>query len=275
MFMIGIIAAAVVGATPPKRLPGFALAADDYPAFARRYEHAGAVGFTASIDAAGLPHDCVVTASSSFAELDAKTCELVAARMRFVPARDEHGAATGGTYSGRIRWKLDGSQPSPFGDGTTKQTVAFAPDGTIAHCSVEASGVMAGPPNSSCEAELTTLLPLVLGVPLTGLTTATVITAVRAGDTVAAPDTNGYGVRHFGLTARFAVNADGRVEQCTPDREVIAHNRIVDVCAVIFAGQTQTVAAFGPGAAQRGMVAIYIYGLPRPVTLLPTPSPRP
>ena len=65
-------------------------------------------------DAAGVPHDCVVNLSSTFAELDARICEIVEARMRFAPAQNagQHVAAV---YSGRIRWKLDGTARPPFG----------------------------------------------------------------------------------------------------------------------------------------------------------------
>lgn len=139
--MIGaIVLLAVSLVYVPERLPGFSVTEDDYPSFARRYEHKGVVNFTVRVDAAGVPHDCVVTSSSTFTELDAKSCEIVEARMRFVPAKDTHGKAIAGTYSNRIRWQLDASEPTPFGDGTTTQTLTIAPDGTIMNCEIKTTG---------------------------------------------------------------------------------------------------------------------------------------
>jgi protein TonB len=79
---------------------------EDYPASAVRAGESGATGFRLEIGANGRVTNCTVTSSSGSSALDSTTCRLLRARARFTPAKDDTGAATSDTYSGRIVWRL-------------------------------------------------------------------------------------------------------------------------------------------------------------------------
>lgn len=79
---------------------------DDYPPAAMRDEREGTTVFRLRIAPDGLPTHCEILSSSGHDDLDTTTCELIMARARFTPGRDESGKPTGGTYSNRIRWQI-------------------------------------------------------------------------------------------------------------------------------------------------------------------------
>lgn len=79
---------------------------DDYPPSAIRAEEEGVVGIALRIGADGRSQSCTVTASSGHASLDQATCRLYQRRARFIPARDDAGAAVAATFTDRIRWQL-------------------------------------------------------------------------------------------------------------------------------------------------------------------------
>ena len=58
------------------------------------------------IAASGRVESCTITGSSGHPELDRATCELVARRARFDPAKDSSGAKVSGTYTSSVRWQL-------------------------------------------------------------------------------------------------------------------------------------------------------------------------
>lgn len=100
----------------PAKAPG-ALAtlfsSDDYPAEAIRAREEGAVGFRLTVGKDGRVTGCAVTASSGSAILDSTTCQLIASRARFQPARDHQGRPTEDSFSGRIVWRLPEPEPEP------------------------------------------------------------------------------------------------------------------------------------------------------------------
>jgi len=79
---------------------------DDYPASAIRAEESGTTGFRLDVGSNGRVTNCSVTSSSGSSALDSATCRLLRSRARFTPARDNTGAATSGTHSSRIVWRL-------------------------------------------------------------------------------------------------------------------------------------------------------------------------
>lgn len=79
---------------------------DDYPSSALRAGEQGVVGISLDVSAAGRVTACRVTAPSGSDALDRATCTLYSRNARFVPARDDAGAATGSTYVDRVRWQL-------------------------------------------------------------------------------------------------------------------------------------------------------------------------
>ena len=102
------------GYSPPRPLgnPGDWIGTNDYPPAALRAGTEGTVGFRLTLDAAGVPSDCTVTASSGSDALDLSTCALVRARARFTPASIA-GNPTTGTYNSRVRWVLPAGAGSP------------------------------------------------------------------------------------------------------------------------------------------------------------------
>jgi TonB family protein len=78
----------------------------DYPAEALRQRIEGNVGVELSVSPAGSVSQCRVTRPSGSALLNARTCEIVRARARFVPARDTAGQAVTDVVEGVVHWAL-------------------------------------------------------------------------------------------------------------------------------------------------------------------------
>lgn len=91
---------------PPRGNPGAAFGSDDYPPEALRAGQQGRTAVRLGLDASGTPISCIVTASSGSASLDAATCNVARARVRFEPARDQHGAPIPSIYPLKVRWVL-------------------------------------------------------------------------------------------------------------------------------------------------------------------------
>lgn len=93
-------------AASPRGNPGGWITNDDYrPSWINRgFE--GTARFTLSIDASGRVTDCAITGSTGHAQLDAATCELLAKRARFEPARGASGEKVAGRYSSSVRWTI-------------------------------------------------------------------------------------------------------------------------------------------------------------------------
>lgn len=90
----------------PRNAPGSWASEADYPSRAIREGREGVTRFALAIDSSGKVVRCDIVGSSGHADLDAKTCELVAKRARFEPARDGNGERTTGTFSSSIRWQI-------------------------------------------------------------------------------------------------------------------------------------------------------------------------
>jgi TonB family protein len=78
----------------------------DYPPEAVQRREEGQVGVALSVSAEGSVTQCTVTRPSGSAALDARSCEILRARARFVPARDEAGQAVPAVVQGSLRWSL-------------------------------------------------------------------------------------------------------------------------------------------------------------------------
>jgi protein TonB len=77
--------------TGPRLLRG-GLRNSDYPRWAWERGIGGTVGVRFTITVDGRMTNCRITRSSGHRELDSWTCDLLARRYRFAPARDENGA---------------------------------------------------------------------------------------------------------------------------------------------------------------------------------------
>jgi protein TonB len=109
---------------------------DDYPASALREEVQGTVGFRLTIDAAGNPTACAITATSGSDALDQATCSLLLTRARFNPALDRKGKPIASSWSNRFKWVLPEPEivpgPQPF---TYTMSFVVEPDGSATNCS--------------------------------------------------------------------------------------------------------------------------------------------
>jgi len=78
----------------------------DYPDEAIRQHVEGAVGVELSVSPEGRVTQCQVTRSSGSALLDSRSCEIIRARARFIPARDAAGQAVATVVEGIVHWAL-------------------------------------------------------------------------------------------------------------------------------------------------------------------------
>ncbi len=252
-----IVAAAVNLANLPAMQPGFAVGQDDYPPFALRYEHEGVVGFHVGVDAAGEPHDCFVTQSSTFAELDARTCEIVIGRMRFVPAHNPRGRAVAGVYDNRVRWQIAPNKPPAFVDSMVTTDVTFAPNGTVASCSIDSAGKRIANSTALCS-QLLARSAAKLGAPQTDLLAARMTMGLTTGvDTVSLPEGLPGGARRVVWGVRISIAADGSISDCRPLPENTVTPGLPPICAAYPVGKIAVEAA-PPGTERHGVYAFSI-----------------
>jgi TonB family protein len=93
----------------PRGNPGYWMGPNDYPARSLVDEEEGVTSFRLTVGVDGKVRDCSITASSGFALLDAATCQNITRRARFVPAFDDVGNPTTGSYSNRVSWRIPAS----------------------------------------------------------------------------------------------------------------------------------------------------------------------
>jgi protein TonB len=83
---------------------------DDIPDSIKRDREGdiGTTAFTVQVGSNGRVTSCAITASSGEPRLDELTCRLATSRARFKPGTDSAGQPTGGVYSRRVRWRIQG-----------------------------------------------------------------------------------------------------------------------------------------------------------------------
>ena len=257
-----IVSLAVSLANLPAMAPGFAVSENDYPAFALRYHHEGVAQFDVAVDTTGVPHDCFVVVSSTFSELDARTCEIVLARMRFTPAHDTGGRAIASRFAGRLRWKIEQTAEDPFVDRTTVTTVTFKTDGSVADCKTEPAGSRRSELFFVC-GDLPPGLNVLLGMPLTDLAAARFVYVLRPGaDTVGHPEQLAGSLVRMAISASLTIAPDGRIASCTPVEAVMSNREISNPCSN-FATGSIAFSAVPAGTERRGITGFYIYIQPR------------
>lgn len=108
---IALAAALPAGAPPASVDKDNAIAGlfmdDDYPPGSLDRDEQGTVEFNIHVNARGGVSGCEITKSSGFSELDAKTCEVVIERAKFIPARDAKGRAVPSVLSKTVTWRLE------------------------------------------------------------------------------------------------------------------------------------------------------------------------
>lgn len=90
----------------PSGNPGGWATTNDYPPSALAGMREGTTGFRVTVSADGRVSKCEITSSSGVEELDEATCANVTRRARFMPALDNKGNPTTGTYRNRITWRV-------------------------------------------------------------------------------------------------------------------------------------------------------------------------
>ncbi len=90
----------------PRNDPSRWVTDDDYKGRWALENMSGTARFKLEIAANGKVSDCRITKSTGHEALDRATCQLIAKRARFKPAKDDQGNPAAGSYSSAIRWEL-------------------------------------------------------------------------------------------------------------------------------------------------------------------------
>lgn len=114
MHLLSFVLAASIASAPAaanhKVLPPAGLASyltqADYPASAVRNREQGSTTFGVVVDTKGRVSGCTIIVTSGSSALDATTCRLMRARLRFQPAQDANGRAVEDRYEGTVHWRL-------------------------------------------------------------------------------------------------------------------------------------------------------------------------
>jgi periplasmic protein TonB len=95
-------------ASPPRAIDGGErwLLTSDWPRAALAERRSGIAVVRLAINRSGEVDECAIVVSSGHADLDARTCEAVAVRGRFEPARDARGNRVRGEVLHRVNWTL-------------------------------------------------------------------------------------------------------------------------------------------------------------------------
>ena len=149
------LAAADPGPTPPKSIGVGSLAglfsADDYPRDAADRNEQGRVQVTVHIDAAGAVSSCEIKQSSGFPSLDTRTCEIIARRAKFIPARDSAGNAVPSETTQTVTWRLStGPEFTPSDPWGVSAILTYGPDKQPQSCRMEPTGFAKSTAPSIC-----------------------------------------------------------------------------------------------------------------------------
>ncbi|HEV2080711.1 MAG TPA: energy transducer TonB [Allosphingosinicella sp.] len=79
---------------------------EDYPAVSLKAGQSGQTSFVLLIDETGRVAECMITASSGVAGLDAQTCILIRQRASFEPAVGFDGKPAKDSFSQKVRWRV-------------------------------------------------------------------------------------------------------------------------------------------------------------------------
>lgn len=90
----------------PRNNPGSWVTTSDYRTVWINREWTGVARFELQVSARGRVTDCRITRSTGHEALDQATCNLIAKRARFNPAKDPIGQSVSSTYSSAISWEL-------------------------------------------------------------------------------------------------------------------------------------------------------------------------
>jgi protein TonB len=144
-------AAELAAVVPPPRIGGpnvvSLFSTDDYPKEAAAHGWQGTVVAEVTVSPEGRVSACDIVQSSGHKVLDDKTCDILFARAKFIPARDAKGRPTADRLrTPPIVWRIAPPGPSPsLNDlpegwhGRVEAKLAVNPQGTVAACHVAKS----------------------------------------------------------------------------------------------------------------------------------------
>lgn len=144
----------VEGPTPPKSTGGSIaslFSADDYPTAAANSGEQGNVQVVIHVDDKGAVSSCEIKTSSGYPELDTQTCNIIALRAKFEPARNGMGEPIAGEITKTVDWRLargPSFMPSdPYGSSII---LSYGPDKQPQSCRIESTGFAEGKAPDTC-----------------------------------------------------------------------------------------------------------------------------
>ena len=231
---IALAGSPVEGAAPPKPVAGGSIAslfsADDYPPGSANRGEQGNVQVVIHVDDKGAVSSCEIKTSSGYPELDTQTCNIIALRARFEPARNSNGEPVAGEIIKTVDWRLaDSAMPNTA--WSMRMTFLMDKDGKATSCLIQGQGMHLPPASPTpCPAGALNHPPSEWFPDLpANVTRFTLETAFAPGDE-ATPATLAPGDSVIDRSvASLTISADGRVESCQPVTSAGAgHN--ADLC---------------------------------------------
>lgn len=110
---------------------------ENYPYWAREGWEEGTVRVRVELSASGAVTSCQVTRSSGSAALDVGTCNIITARGRFAPARDEKGKAVPTSHVTEVTWRLVQDELWKVEDSPGRVVYSVGPNLVVSGCRIE------------------------------------------------------------------------------------------------------------------------------------------
>ncbi len=264
MLTLTMLMTAVSVASAPTLLPGSGFATGNPPSIAQS-ARTGFVGVHVTVDAKGLPHDCVVLSSSSNQGLDTKICESAVAEMHFTPARDPAGHPVAGVYVGYIGWTktspdLAADQPSSTTiPGRAVLLMTTTADGVVDECRIEPQSDL-GPTTLGCNLAKSLPFAAVLRRPMTAIKAVRVLVHVQLRPGFNPVRQVNAKVTAVVYAADLTVGHEGNVIRCTPRLTLNEPEaNLIDPCAFV----AKTPFPNSPDASRTGTVSLFVVGVAR------------
>jgi len=218
LIAMAALAASAQGAKPAERARtnlGSYFSSDDYPASAARRGVEGVVRFKLRIEPDGRVSKCDITRSSGDAALDSTTCSVLLGRAQYSPARGNDGRPIAGSDSGSVTWRLPPPLREPFDSVEAPALISITVGVDAARrplCSVLLNGGSAGAEGEAlCASIGEPSADLLARVPAN----AAVDLDIAIGLENELPAPAGVGRLMMDKKARFDVDGDGRISNCT------------------------------------------------------------
>ncbi|UAJ09006.1 energy transducer TonB [Glacieibacterium megasporae] len=223
-FILALASAVAIG---PRPLAAMTVGEDDYPKAALRLGREARVVFHLKVDTDGVPHNCTIPEPGD-AELDAQTCELALARLRFAPGHSSAGVAVEVETIGAVRWSINAH--TPLNDLTDIVTMTLAGDGTIEKCAGQSNGVDKILPITDCRRNIGNHIFQLTGDDPASDATITLVTTRQVGSLVA-PSMAQLGKLRTSLGVVWTVNPNGSVSDCVVVENNVNGRAIDDPCS--------------------------------------------